>query len=234
MCGQLSQAAQEKLGQVAEILQESISGQRIVKAFSMEKFELSRFRRAVRQVARINIRHLRLQALPSPLMEFLGFLLLVPLLYYAQQAITQGRMSQGDFGMFFFALVSLYEPIRRMKRHLHEFSTCQRAHPARSSRSCPSLARWWKSPAPAELAEFRHQIEFRQVSFNYPESGLPVLQGINLRVGRGEVVALVGPSGSGKSSLVNLIPRFFDPTEGTGADRRRSTFGNSSYPRCVA
>jgi len=210
---QLSQAAQEKLGQVAEILQESISGQRIVKAFSMEQFELARFRRAVRQVAAINIRHLRLQALPSPLMEFLGFVLLVPLLYYAQQAIAQGRMSQGDFGMFFFALVSLYEPIRRMSGIYMNFQHARGAS-GKVFQIMAEPRQVVEEPDGAEVAEFRQQIEFRQVSFNYPESGLPVLQGIDLRVGRGEVVALVGPSGSGKSSLVNLIPRFFDPTEG--------------------
>ena len=210
---ELSRASQEKLGQVAEILQESISGQRIVKAFSMEQFELDRFRRAVRQVARINLRHLRLQALPSPLMGLLGALLLVPLLYYAQQAIAQDRMSQGDFGVFFVALLRLYEPIRRMSGIYMNFQ-----HARGASRKVFQIMSEDRQVVEeldaAEVSDFQHQIEFRQVSFNYPESGLPVLQGIDLRVGRGEVVALVGPSGSGKSSLVNLIPRFFDPTEG--------------------
>ena len=210
---QLSRASQEKLGQVAEILQESISGQRIVKAFSMEQFELDRFRRAVRQVARINLRHLRLQALPSPLMELLGALLLVPLLYYAQQAIGQGRMSQGDFGVFFVALLSLYEPIRRMSGIYMNFQHAKGAS-GKVFQIMSEPRQVVEDPDAAELADFQHRIEFHQVSFNYPESGLPVLQRINLTVGRGEVVALVGPSGSGKSSLVNLIPRFFDPTEG--------------------
>ena len=209
----LSRASQEKLGQVAEILQESISGHRIVKAFSMEQFELDRFRYTVRQLARINLRHLRLQALPSPLMELLGALLLVPLLYYAQQAIGQGRMSQGDFGVFFVALVSLYEPMRRMSGIYMNFQHAKGAS-GTVFQIMVEPRQVVEKPEAAELSDFQRQIEFQQVSFNYPESGLPVLQRVNLRVGRGEVVALVGPSGSGKSSLVNLIPRFFDPTEG--------------------
>ena len=209
----LSRASQEKLGQVAEILQESISGHRIVKAFSMEQFELDRFRYTVRQLARINLRHLRLQALPSPLMELLGALLLVPLLYYAQQAIGQGRMSQGDFGVFFVALVSLYEPMRRMSGIYMNFQHAKGAS-GTVFQIMVEPRQVVEKPDAAELSDFQRQIEFQQVSFNYPESGLPVLQRVNLRVGRGEVVALVGPSGSGKSSLVNLIPRFFDPTEG--------------------
>ena len=209
----LSRASQEKLGQVAEILQESISGHRIVKAFSMEQFELDRFRYTVRQLARINLRHLRLQALPSPLMELLGALLLVPLLYYAQQAIGQGRMSQGDFGVFFVALVSLYEPMRRMSGIYMNFQHAKGAS-GMVFQIMVEPRQVVEKPDAAELSDFQRQIEFQQVSFNYPESGLPVLQRVNLRVGRGEVVALIGPSGSGKSSLVNLIPRFFDPTEG--------------------
>ena len=209
----LSRASQEKLGQIAEILQESISGHRIVKAFSMEQFELDRFRYTVRQLARINLRHLRLQALPSPLMELLGALLLVPLLYYAQQAIGQGRMSQGDFGVFFVALVSLYEPMRRMSGIYMNFQHAKGAS-EKVFQIMVEPRQVVEKPDAAELSDFQRQIEFQQVSFNYPESGLPVLQRVSLRVGRGEVVALVGPSGSGKSSLVNLIPRFFDPTEG--------------------
>ncbi len=209
----LSRASQEKLGQVAEILQESISGHRIVKAFSMEQFELDRFRYTVRQLARINLRHLRLQTLPSPLMELLGALLLVPLLYYAQQAIGQGRMSQGDFGVFFVALVSLYEPMRRMSGIYMNFQHAKGAS-GTVFQIMVEPRQVVEKPDAAELSDFQRQIEFQQVSFNYPESGLPVLQRVNLRVGRGEVVALIGPSGSGKSSLVNLIPRFFDPTEG--------------------
>lgn len=209
----LSRASQEKLGQVAEILQESISGHRIVKAFSMEQFELDRFRYTVRQLAGINLRHLRLQALPSPLMELLGALLLVPLLYYAQQAIGQGRMSQGDFGVFFVALVSLYEPMRRMSGIYMNFQHAKGAS-GMVFQIMVEPRQVVEKPDAAELSDFQRQIEFQQVSFNYPESGLPVLQRVNLRVGRGEVVALIGPSGSGKSSLVNLIPRFFDPTEG--------------------
>ncbi len=210
---QFSRFSQDKLGEISEILQESISGQRIVKAFSMERFELDRFRRAARQLAKINLKHLRLQALPSPLMEVLGALLLVPLLYYAQQAISQGHRSTGDFGIFFGALLSLYEPIRRMSGIYMNFQHANGASGKVFEIIAEPRQVVEKSDA-IDLPDFQRQIEFRQVSFNYPESGLPVLQRVNLVVGRGEVVALVGPSGSGKSSLVNLIPRFFDPTGG--------------------
>ena len=216
---QFSRASQEKLGQVAEILQESISGQRIVKAFSMEQFELDRFRRAVRHVARINLRHLRLQALPSPLMELLGALLLVPLLYYAQQAIGQGRMSQGDFGVFFVALLSLYEPIRRMSGIYMNFQHARGAS-GKVFQIMSEPRQVVEEPDAAELADFRHQIEFRRLSFNYPESGLPVLQGINLksrprRSGGPGRTQRFGQNQPGQSH-----PPLFRSHRGPGADRR--------------
>ena len=208
-----SRSSQDKLGEISNILQETISGNRIVKAFSMETFELSRFRQSVHQLAKINLKALRIQALPSPLMEILGAILIIPLLYYVQKAVGQSEMTPGGFGISFGALLGLYEPIRRMSGIYQNFQHAKGASSKVFEIMQEPKGVVEKADA-VNLQDFHNQIEFRQVSFNYPESGLPVLAEIDLTVRCGEVVALVGPSGSGKSSLVNLIPRFFDVTEG--------------------
>jgi len=208
-----SRSSQDKMEEITNILQETITGHRIVKAFGMENFELGKFRQATRRLARINLSWVRVHAIASPLMELLGAVTLTFMLFYAQNRISAQQMTAGSFAVFMVALIKLYEPVRRMSGI---YNTFQQAKGASSKvfELMEEPVEVIERPGAITLPRFYKEIEFRNVSFNYNESRLPVLRNVDLEVRLGEIVALVGSSGSGKTTLVNLIPRFFDPTDG--------------------
>jgi ATP-binding cassette, subfamily B, bacterial MsbA len=208
-----SRSSQDKMEEITNILQETITGHRIVKAFGMEKFELENFRQATRRLARINLSYIRVHSIASPLMELIGALTIVLMLFYAQDRISSDQMTAGSFAVFLVALLKMYDPVRRMSGI---YNTFQQAKGASSKvfeimQEQPDIV---DKQNAINLTRFHREIEFLNVSFNYNDSRLPVLEAVNLKVKLGEVVALVGSSGSGKSTMVNLITRFFDPTDG--------------------
>jgi subfamily B ATP-binding cassette protein MsbA len=209
---QLSKSNQEEMGEMANILYETVTGNRIVKAFNMEKAEAGKFRKVTQRIFKLNIAQKMLHSLSSPLMELLGILVIVGFLLYARAEIASQRMTAGLFVAFIIALIKLYDPVRRMSGINNSF---QQAFGA-SSRVLDILSLETEKdfPSPSESRhEFTDSITFEDVSFEY-EPGVSVLDGISFTVHRGEVVAIVGPSGVGKSTLVNLLPRFYEPTGG--------------------
>ncbi len=206
----LSRSNQQELAEMANILYETLAGNRIVKAFSMEKAEAGRFRKVTQRIFKLNLRQRMTHSLSSPLMEVLGVLVVAAFLLYARSQIINQRMTVGLFVAFIIALIKLYDPVRRMSGITNTF---QQAFGA-SGRIFEILAlETEKDSGQATLARFSDCIEFDDVHFAY-EPGVPVLDGISFRVGRGEVLAIVGPSGAGKTTLVNLLPRFYDVTQG--------------------
>src|SRR5205809_562220 len=206
----LSKSNQQELAEMANILYETLAGNRIVKAFSMEKAEAGRFRKVTQRIFKLNLRQRMTHSLSSPLMEVLGVLVVAAFLLYARSQIINQRMTVGLFVAFIIALIKLYDPVRRMSGITNTF---QQAFGA-SGRIFEILAlETEKDSGQATLARFSDCIEFDDVHFAY-EPGVPVLDGISFRVGRGEVLAIVGPSGAGKTTLVNLLPRFYDVTQG--------------------
>jgi ATP-binding cassette, subfamily B, bacterial MsbA len=208
-----SRSSQDKMEEITNILQETITGHRIVKAFGMERFELENFKLATRRLARINLSYIRVQSIASPFMELIGALTVVLMLFYAQNRISSHQMTAGSFAVFLVALLKMYDPVRRMSGI---YNTFQQAKGASSKvfeimQEQPDIVEKLNA---FNLTQFHREIEFRNVSFNYNDSRLPVLKAVNLKVRLGEVVALVGSSGSGKSTMVNLITRFFDATDG--------------------
>ncbi|MGC2636249.1 MAG: ABC transporter ATP-binding protein [Acidobacteriaceae bacterium] len=210
---------QDKLADIQNILHETITGNRIVKAFNMEFWELLRFRQAARKLFRANLRSVRAQALTSPLMDFIGAVAIALLLLLGRNQIGHRGMPEGVFFAFIVALFKMYDPIRRFGIYYNNFQQAAGASAAIFD-FMDDQDEVVEAKHPQVLRGFRDQIGLEGVNFCYREGeseaeGLRVvLEDINLTIHRGEVVALVGPSGAGKSTLVNLIPRFFDVTGG--------------------
>ncbi len=208
-----TRSAQDHLARLTQILQETISGNRIVKAFGMERFEMDRFHEVAESVFRDSLRYVRQQGIATPLIELFGAVTIVLLLTYARGQIEAEGMTAGRFTTFIIALLMLYQPVKRLAGIYNIFQqaigSAQRIleykdHP----HDVP------EAPNAGVLAPFSDQVEFRDISFRYPETSDLALLGITCTVRCGEVLALVGPSGSGKSTLMNLLPRFFDPSAG--------------------
>jgi ATP-binding cassette, subfamily B, bacterial MsbA len=210
---------QDKLADIQNILHETITGNRIVKAFNMEFWELLRFRTAARKLFRANLRSVRAQALTSPLMDFIGAVAIALLLLFGRNQINHKAMPEGVFFAFIVALFKMYDPIRRFGVYYNNFQQAAGASTAifdfmDDQDEVP------EAKHPQALKTFKDKIALEGVNFRYSqqdgdsEGPRIVLEDINLTINRGEIVALVGPSGAGKSTLVNLIPRFFDVTGG--------------------
>lgn len=204
--------AQDNAAELNEILQEAVIGQQVVKAFGAEAHESGRFRRAALKLRNANLRYAAQQAIGSPLIEFFGALTIVGLLTYARTQIKAGVMTTGDFTSFVIALLMLYEPVKRLTG-IHAIFQQASGASQKVLEYLDLQTTIREKPGSSKLTGLREHIEFRNVVFRYGSSG-PVLRGVNLQVRAGEVVALVGASGAGKTTLANLVPRFHDVTAG--------------------
>ena len=160
------------------------------------------------------MRHVSRQALASPLIEMFGALLIIALLAYARQRIVAGEMTPGEFAGFLAALLMLFQPVKRLNGIYNIFQqalgSAQRVFEYIDH---PHDIR--EAPSPVDPAPFARSIQFSGVTFRYPDAANETaLRDIDLTAHAGEVVALVGPSGAGKTTLMSLLPRFFDPQEG--------------------
>jgi subfamily B ATP-binding cassette protein MsbA len=207
---------QDKLAEIQNILHETITGNRIVKAFNSENWELSRFRGAARRLFRANLRSVAAAAISSPLMDIFGSVGIALLLLLGRGRIAHGAMTPGVFVAFITAVFSLYNPVRKFALFNNNF---QQALGASSEIfKFMDFEDDVREKARAKmLPRFSHSVRFEHVSFAYASEGgecREVLRNIDLEVRQGEVLAIVGSSGAGKSTLVHLIPRFFDVTDG--------------------
>jgi subfamily B ATP-binding cassette protein MsbA len=203
--------SQTRLGDLSQILQETISGNRVVKAFGMEDFEVQKFRETARRLLRENMRWVRAAVITSPLMDLLGAIVIPLLLLYARDQIKVHAMTEGDFFAFIYALFNAYMPLKRMGYAYQQFQAAQGA----SAQVFALLDREeekFDQPGGATLAPLSQEIEFADVSFGY--DSVLVLKDIRFTAKKGEVIALVGSSGAGKTTLVNLLPRFYELISG--------------------
>jgi subfamily B ATP-binding cassette protein MsbA len=212
---QTTRRGQDKLAEIQNILHETVTGNRIVKAFNMEIWETLRFKAAAKRLFRANLKSVRAQAISSPLMDSIGAVAIALLLLVGRGQIQRGAMTEGAFFTFIVAVFKLYDPVRKFAMFYNNFQQALGASSAIFDFMDDEDEVLEKRGAFA-LPGFRSAIELQDVSFRYhTEDGEKrVLEHVDLTIPRGEVVALVGPSGAGKSTLVNLIPRFFDVTEG--------------------
>jgi subfamily B ATP-binding cassette protein MsbA len=203
--------SQTRLGELTQILQETVGGNRIVKAFGMEDFEISKFRSASRRLLRETMRWVRAQVATSPLMDMLQPVVIGLLLLYARDRIRLGVLTTGMFIAFVYALFKSYEPIKRIGAVYQQFQQAQGA--TTQVFAFLDLNEEEHDVAGArELPPFSDSVEFDGVSFSYDSNR--VLRDISFVARKGEVIALVGSSGAGKTTLVNLLPRFYDVTLG--------------------
>ncbi|MBI2682171.1 MAG: ABC transporter ATP-binding protein [Acidobacteriales bacterium] len=207
---------QDKLADIQNILQETISGNRIVKAFGMEAWEIARFREAARKLFRANLRWVRAHAISSPLMDAIGAIAIAFLLLLGRDQIKAGAFTAGTFLTFIIAVFKLYDPVRKFAQFNNSF---QQAIGASSEifRFMESEDDVKQKPSAAALKDFSKNVHFENVGFSYLNGNgedKTILRDINLDARAGEVIAFVGSSGAGKTTLVNLIPRFFDVDSG--------------------
>src|SRR5450755_4149439 len=210
-----TRGGQDKLAEIQNILHETITGNRIVKAFGMENWELERFRAAARRLFRANLRLVAAFAISSPLMDILGSVAIALLILMGRDQINRHVFTAGTFLAFIIAVFKLYDPVRKFAQFNNNF---QQAVGASSEifRFMDMEDEVREKPSATRLAKFARTIRFDDVSFSYNHvtDSPAVLHGINLEVKAGEVLAVVGSSGAGKSTLVHLIPRFFDVSGG--------------------
>jgi subfamily B ATP-binding cassette protein MsbA len=208
---------QDKLADIQNILHESIAGNRIVKAFGMENWESSRFHTAARRLFRANLKSVAVQSVSSPLMDIVGALAVAMLLWVGRNQINSGEMTPGAFIAFIIAVFRLYDPVRKMAFFNNSFQQALGAS-QEIFRFIDEEDDVREKPDAITLPAFRDRVRFENVSFSYTGPNGPeaeILHHVNLETRAGEVVAIVGSSGAGKTTLVNLIPRFFDVSSGT-------------------
>ena len=222
--------SQEQLEHLSHVTAEAFTGHRIVKAFGAEGHEEERFRRASFRLYRTNLRVTRALAILPPLMELLGGVAVVGLIWYGSTQIQEGSLTQGEFASFVAAAFMMYGPIKKLSR---VNATIQQAMAAaeRIFEVLDTHSEVKERPGAMPLTKLRQSIEFRDVNFSYDDRpGKNILRDVTFDVPVGQVVAIVGLSGAGKTTLVNLVPRFYDVTSGAilidGTDLRDVTLAS--------
>ena len=208
----ISRRTQEAMAEMNAFLHETFSGNKIVKAFGMEAFEKTRFAQRVKDLFRLELRTVKAKALSPAVMEFFAGAGVAFIIYYGGYRVIAGTSTPGTLISFITAVMLLYDPVKKLSR-IHNVVQEGMAAVDRVFDIIETESDIIEAENPVTLASGPHQVIFDQVFFRYDTTD--VLKNINLKVSSGEVVALVGTSGGGKTSLVNLIPRFFDVHAGS-------------------
>jgi subfamily B ATP-binding cassette protein MsbA len=224
-----STLSQERMADLTSVLQETIAGQRVVKAFAMEEFEIKKFGVEAHRYFLTLLRITRTRNLASPLTEFLGTMIAVGILWFGGQQVLAGKMLSPEAFMGFLIIVfSLMQPVKELSS-VHNRLQEAMAAAERIFAVLDLDPAVQNSPHAFKVEEFRSAIELREVSFSYGRDE-EVLCEVSLSVRKGEILAIVGPSGAGKSTLVDLLPRFYDPVKGAiyldGMDLRDIEIGH--------
>lgn len=205
--------SQESLGRIVNILEETLGGMRVVKAFNAENFIRGKFDSETEYYSQVNVNMARKNELASPISQFLGVSVVAGILVYGGSLVLSGESSLGasDFITYIIIFTQVLNPAKEISRAA---SSIQRgiASAERIFQVIDTPAKISSPPAPKPLNAFNTSIDFKNVSFAYEDQN--VLQHINFSLEKGKTIALVGPSGGGKSTLADLVPRFYDPTQG--------------------
>jgi subfamily B ATP-binding cassette protein MsbA len=225
----LSRESFEGNKELTDTAQEALSNQIIVKAYRGEKRESARFTIVAKRIVRANLRTARISGFAPPTIEMIGVVFVVFLLFFGQREILSGRMNAAQFLTFLFVLLSSYDPMRKLSRlqNAMEQALAAAHHVWEVMDEDAHLP---EKPNAVTLGPLTRAIELKDVSFGYANEARSVLRNINLSVSAGSMVALVGESGGGKSTLTKLLPRFHDPVSGAvlwdGTDLRDATISS--------
>jgi subfamily B ATP-binding cassette protein MsbA len=204
---------QEVTGGLTSHLQETISGAKLVKAFGAEEYEVDRFAARNMDLFRLSMKIVKVQALTSPLSETFAGIGAAAVIFYGGYSVVNGHSTPGNFFSFLTALFMLYEPVKRLSR-VNNVIQQGIAAATRVFEVMDTLPEVEEKPDAKALPPIRREIEFDHVEFRYRDDGDYILKDIALRVSAGTMVAIVGSSGAGKTTLVDLLPRFYDPKNG--------------------
>ena len=204
--------SQKKMARIFNLLHETIIGNKIVKAFTMEKFELKKFFQSTLSYFKTNLKLALVGSVSSPFMEFMGGVLAAFILVVGTTRITRGYMTPGDFTSFLMAIFMMYTPIKRISRANNTIQQGVACY-ERIEEILKSVPQIREHPRAYPLPPVKGNVKFENVSFSYND-GIPVLQDVSFEVKPNERVALVGLSGAGKTTIINLLSRFYEPTSG--------------------
>ena len=214
---------------LTDTAQEALANQNIVKAYRAEERESTRFTSVAERIRRANLRAASISGMAPPIIELIGVLFVAVLLFFGEREIRLGRMDLAQFVLFLVLLFRSYDPMRKLSRLQNAFSQALAAG-QHVWEVMDEHAEIVERPSAIELKPLHAKVEFRDVRFGYAEEGRPVLRDINLTVPAGKMIALVGESGGGKSTLTKLLPRFHDPSSGQvlwdSIDLRDATLGS--------
>ncbi len=229
-----STMSQEITGGLSSHLHETISGVKLVKSFGAEGYEVDRFTSRNAELYRLSMKIVKVQALTSPLSETFAGIGAAAVIFYGGYSVVNGHSTPGNFFSFMTALFMLYEPVKRLSR-VNNVIQQGIAAATRVFEVLDTLPEVKEKRDAPELPPVRKEIEFDHVDFRYDENGDDILKDIALRIPAGTMVAIVGSSGAGKTTLVDLIPRFYDPYRGAiridGTDIRDVSL--SSLRSCI-
>src|ERR1041384_3608080 len=199
--------------QLTDTAQEALANQGIVKAYRAEKRESQRFTEVAKRIVKANLRSASIAGASPPTIEMIGILFVVALLYFGQREIMAGHMNTAQFVTFLFFLFRSYDPMRKLSRLQNSMEQAlAAAHHVWEV--LDEHAAIQEKPGASDLPVLKKEIELRNVSFGYANESRSVLRDVSLKIKAGTMVALVGESGGGKSTLTKLLPRFHDPTSG--------------------
>jgi len=223
----LSRTTQERMADINSHLMETISGVRILKAFCTEKYEIERFRQQNMAYYKVRMKALKSTMLVGPLTEIVGAVCGIAIVLFLGRQVMDGGLSFGVFALFFASIIQVIRPIKRLagvQAIIHQaLAANERIYEVLETK--PSVV---EADKPKEMGPLSDRVAFEHVTFSYDKDTAHVLEDIDLQIKKGELVAVVGPTGSGKSTLVNLIPRFYDAVAGRvlfdGTDVRDASF----------
>jgi subfamily B ATP-binding cassette protein MsbA len=209
----IGKRSQEKISELNIVLQEAFTGNKIVKAFGRERLQQDRFDGVNDRLLRLALKDHRVDELAEPLMEILGALGIMGAIWYGGYRVISGALTPGEFFSFTAAVILLYGPVRQLGRMMNTIqqsrSSVERVFEILDTP--PTIA---DRPGAVPVGPFLDRLAFENVSFRYPEADEDALAGISLTVRKGEMVAFVGMSGAGKTTLMDLVPRFHDVQTG--------------------